>query len=69
MPDGAASAAGVKKGDILQQIDQQQVGSPADVRLQMLGKEPGDTVTLTVLRKHLLFGPKTLEFEVELQGG
>ena len=69
VPDGGASAAGVKKGDILQQIDQQQVGSPADVRLQMLGKEAGDTVKLTVLRKHLLFGPKTLEFEVELQGG
>lgn len=68
VPDGAAATAGIKQGDILQQIDQQQIISPADVRLQMLGKQPGDMVKLTVLRKHLLFGAKTLEFEVKLQG-
>ncbi len=68
VPDGAAAAAGIKKGDILQQIDQQQIGSSADVRLQMLGKQPGDRVKLTVLRKRLFLGAKTLEFEVELGG-
>ena len=66
VPGGAAAAAGIKKGDILQQIDQQQIGSPADVRLEMLGKQPGDRVKLTVLRKRLFVGTKTLEFEVEL---
>lgn len=68
VPDGAAAAAGLKKGDILQQIDQQQIGSPADVRLELLDKQPGDKVQLTVLRKHLLLGDKVLEFAIELRG-
>lgn len=68
VPEGAAEAAGIKKGDLLQQIDQQQIGSSADVRLYMLDKQPGDRVKLTVLRKRLLLSPKTLEFEVELGG-
>jgi uncharacterized iron-regulated protein len=68
VPDGAAAASGLKRGDILQQIDQQQIVNSADLRLEMLGKQPGDTVSLTVLRKRWLLGEKTLEFEVELGG-
>lgn len=68
VPDGAAAAAGVKRGDVLQQIDRQQIASPADVRLYMLGKQPGDRVSLSVVRKHWLTGEKSLQFEVELGG-
>ena len=69
VPGGAAAAAGIKKGDILQQIDQQKISSPADVRLEMTGKQAGDRVKLTVLRNRLLLGAKTMEVELELQGG
>jgi len=68
LPDGAAAAAGIKRGDVLQQIDHQQIASPADVRLHMLGKQPGDKVLLGILRKRWLTGEKALEFEVELGG-
>jgi len=68
VPDGVAAAAGIKQGDILQKIDQQKITNPADVRLEMLGKQPGDKVTLSVLRKRWLLGDKVLEFEVVLGG-
>ena len=68
VPGSAAAVAGLKKGDILQQIGQQQIHSPADVRLEMMDKKPGDKVQLSVLRKRLLLGDKTMEFELELGG-
>jgi uncharacterized iron-regulated protein len=55
--NGAASAAGVVAGDVLLAIDKQPLSSMADLRIALLNKMPGDTVTVTVRRKGWLFNP------------
>lgn len=49
MDDGPAAAAGVVRGDILLRLDDQTIASYADLLSALRDRDPGDTVTLTVL--------------------
>jgi len=46
--DSPAAKAGVKRGDILLKIDDQDVNTPADLKSYLAGKKAGDQVKLTV---------------------
>lgn len=48
---GAADKAGVKEGDVITQIDSTPIKTGTDLQEQIGRHRPGDTVTLTVLRK------------------
>jgi S1-C subfamily serine protease len=58
---GAAEKAGINKGDVLAEIDDQQVKTIADMRLLLWDKEPGDSVRISVRRKRTVRA-----FEIEL---
>ncbi len=45
-PDGAAAKAGIKKGDILLQVDGRKIDGIADLRIVLWDKKPGDQVQL-----------------------
>lgn len=65
--DSPCSAAGIKPGDRLTAIDTNPIDSEADVPLAMWDKQPGDTVTVTIVRKHWPFPAKTMTHEVTLK--
>jgi putative serine protease PepD len=48
--NGPAARAGVQQGDVITQIDGQRVVDGADVSRRVNGKQPGDTLTITVQR-------------------
>ena len=65
--EGAAAKAGVKEGDVITQIDATPIKTGTDLQEQIGRHRPGDTVTLTVLRKGSLL---TLTAELtNRQGG
>jgi S1-C subfamily serine protease len=49
-PDGPAAAAGIERGTIILAVDGETVDSRAELAAAIGAREPGDTVTLTVLR-------------------
>ncbi|MCW8890955.1 MAG: ChaN family lipoprotein [Sedimenticola sp.] len=63
---GAAGKSGVKRDDILLAIDGQKVAATTDVRIALLDKQPGDEITLELLRKGVLFGSKTVTLRLVL---
>jgi uncharacterized iron-regulated protein len=65
-PGGAGEKAGLKKGDILAEIDAVSVKTTADVHLAIWDKKPGDRVRVKVRRKHDLWGMVDRDFEVQL---
>ncbi len=65
-PGGAAEKAGLKKGDILTEIDAVSVKRAADVHLAIWDKKPGDRVRAKVGRKRDLWGMMDRDFEVQL---
>ncbi len=48
--DGAASLAGIKKGDIIKKINAVNVNSGAEMQEQISNYKPGDKITVTYLR-------------------
>jgi len=56
-----AETAGLKDGDIVTGLDGQAIDSTHPLDLLLLGKQPGDTVTLTVLR-----GASTTQIDLTL---
>lgn len=65
-PGGAAERAGLKKGDVLTEIDAVNVKTTADVHLAIWDKKPGDRVRVKVRRKHDLWGTMDRDFEIQL---
>ncbi|MGD8852076.1 MAG: ChaN family lipoprotein [Gammaproteobacteria bacterium] len=65
--DSPCQAAGIRKGDRVISIDERPVEDMADLRLALWDKQPGDRVTVGISRKRWILGPRTLNFEVELQ--
>jgi S1-C subfamily serine protease len=49
-PDSPAAAAGLKAGDVITEVDGTAVSAGSDLAELMLPHQPGDTITLTVLR-------------------
>ncbi|WP_275099572.1 ChaN family lipoprotein [Sedimenticola hydrogenitrophicus] len=62
----AAERGGVKPDDIILALDGTRVASPTDLRIELLGKNPGDGVRLTLLRRRLLFEDQRLDVDLIL---
>ncbi len=65
--ESGAEHAGVKKGDIILLIDNQQISSYSDIRLALIDKTVGESVTIEVERDALIMGPMRHRMEVELK--
>lgn len=59
--DGPAKNSGLKVGDIITKIDNNEINRMSELRNYIYKKSPGDTVTLTVLRNK-----KTSEIQIKL---
>ncbi len=64
--DSPAAGAGLKPGDRIVEVEGQPIGNPADVHLTLLGREPGQTVELAVVRERWLEADEQLTYRVEL---
>lgn len=67
IPNGAAEKAGIRRGDVLAAVDDQPVKTPADVRLALWNKKPGDRVRISLARKHKA-GTRSLDVELGAPG-
>jgi uncharacterized iron-regulated protein len=65
-PGGAAERAGLRRGDVLVEIDGQTVKLIADTRLALWDKKPGDRARVSVRRKRRFGTLATLNFDIEL---
>lgn len=59
--DGPAKNSGLKVGDIITKIDNQEINRMSELRNYIYTKSPGDTVTLTVLKNK-----QTREIQIKL---
>jgi uncharacterized iron-regulated protein len=64
-PHGKAGAAGLREGDILQEVNGYPIADMADVRIAMLGAGAGENIDIKVIRKKD-GEPRELHFRVEL---
>ena len=65
-PHGKALEAGVKEKDIILSLDNQEVEDISDIKIILLDKHPGDTVTMKVLRENMLFSDEELERLIDI---
>ncbi len=65
-PDSPARKAGIEKGDLIQSVGGWKTGSVSDVKVALFDREPGQSVSVKVLRKTFLFGSRELEVQVPL---
>jgi len=65
-PKGAGEKAGMKRGDVLLEVDGQTVKRIADLHLALWEKKPGDHVPVTVRRKGRFGAATERKLEVEL---
>jgi len=65
-PNGAGEKAGMKRGDVLLEVDGQTVNKIADLHLALWDKKPGDHVRVTVRRKGRFGAATERKLEVEL---
>lgn len=65
-PSGAAKKAGLRRGDVLLEMDGQEIETIADVRLALWNKKPGGRVRIRIRRKPRLGAASTHDFVVEL---
>jgi uncharacterized iron-regulated protein len=66
VPDSAAQAAGMKKDDLITNIAGVAVHSTADVKIEMLGRKPGDKIQVILQRRKLLLLQEQQELELVL---
>ncbi len=62
-----ARAAGIEEGDRIIRLDKTPIHSPIDVRLAMLGSQPGEQITVKVMRKGSSGNPQPHTYEVTLE--
>lgn len=67
-PESAAEKVGLKKGDVIQQLNDSAVKLPSDIKIGLFGKQPGENVRVRVLRKRLLLNDQELDFAFDLGG-
>ena len=64
---GACAAAGLKAGDRISAIDNNVINNSTDLRLALWDKQPGDTISIDIVRKRLLLRNKNLSYQITLQ--
>lgn len=65
-PGSAGEKAGLKRGDVLVEIDGQKINTTADTHLALWNKKPGDRVRVSVRRKRRFGAVTEHSFEIEL---
>lgn len=65
-PHGKAGDAGLEKNDIILTVDGRRVEAVSDLKLILMDKEPGDTVSMKILREHTILPDEELKLDVEL---
>jgi aminopeptidase N len=65
-PDSVSEKAGLKKDDVILELDGEKVANVGDVRLHLLYKKKGDEAEVKVLRKRFLLGETEMSFKVAL---
>ncbi len=66
-PGSAAEEAGVERGDLIVAVDGQEASDFTRFKLLMMDKQPGDRVSLRVVRKGLFGREKEVDFDFELK--
>jgi len=66
IPGGAAEKAGLKRNDVLLEIETQKISTIADLHLALWDKKPGDCVQASVRRMRRFGAAATESFEIEL---
>lgn len=64
-PSGAKDA-GIEEGDRIVKVGEDPIGSYSDIRIALLGSQPGEKLPVEVFRGHLVGENERLNFEVEL---
>lgn len=67
LPDSPCANTGLKAGDQILSIDGETITSMAALRVMMWDKQPGDTITLTIQRKHWFAPVEELTYQITLQ--
>jgi aminopeptidase N len=65
-PDSVAMKAGLKEGDTITFVNGWKIQNVNDIKIALFDKQPGQTVSVNVIRKRLLFGARKLEFNIKL---
>lgn len=65
-PESVAEKAGLKTDDVIVSLDNEKIEAIEDIKIYLFFKKKGDTVTVRVARKSLLFGVKEREYKVTL---
>ena len=64
VPESVSEKAGLKKGDIILAVDDTKIANVEDLKIFLLYKKKGDTVTVKVMRGRFLFGPVEKTFMI-----
>jgi uncharacterized iron-regulated protein len=65
-PGSISEKAGLKEGDIILSMDGAKIEDVADVKIFLLDKKEGETITVTIIRDRVLFGPAEKEYQITL---
>ena len=65
--NGACATVGIKPGDRITAIDNNAINNTTDLRLALWDKQPGDTISIDIVRKRLLMPRKNLSYTLTLQ--
>lgn len=66
LPDSLALKAGLRVGDIITTVNGRKIEAVSDIKIALFDKEPGQTVSVEVIRKRFLLGDRKIEFAVNL---
>ena len=61
------ATAGIKAGDRITAIDNNAINNITDLRLALWDKQPGDTISIVIVRKRLLLFEKNLGYTLTLK--
>jgi uncharacterized iron-regulated protein len=67
MPDGACAEHGLKRRDRIVAIDRIDTDTIADLRLALWNKQPGDTISIDIVRNRLLLPDRNFSYELTLK--
>lgn len=67
LDDSPCIAAGIKTGDRILSINDESINSMAALHLALWDRQPGDVISIGILRQHWFSADKNLTFEITLQ--